>query len=290
MRADANSRLRPWTAAVAVAAIITAGAVARAQSFEVASIRLSTLPRQDPGLLGADVEADLIRAVVRGQNGRFRTTGSTVHALVQGAYAVRKDEIEGGPSWIREDRYAIDARGPGTATEAEMRAMLQALLADRFGLVLRRRTINRPVYELVVAAGGPRITPMQDGDCLTSAKGPIAMNLDKPVFFCGGIRRMVYKLPPDRADRIEAGGVTMAMLADVLADDVGRRVIDRTGLTTTFNLLIDFAPMGSVAPGTVSSTPNIFTVVQEQLGLRLQSTTAPVDVLVIEQVERPSEN
>ena len=260
------------------------------QSFEVASIRLNTLPRPPQGPIDASLESEMLRVVMRGQNGRFRTTGSTVQSLIQAAYEVRKDDIEGGPSWVRADRYAIEARGPANATADAMRASLRALLTDRFGLTLRRETRRQPVYELVVAGGGPKVTPMKDGDCITEAKGPIGMSLDNPVFFCGGMRRMVFRLPPDRADRIEAGAMTMARLTEILADDVARTVIDKTGITAPFNLLLDFAPMGSVTPGTASSTPTIFTALQEQLGLRLQSSTGPVDVLVIERVERPSEN
>jgi uncharacterized protein (TIGR03435 family) len=102
---------------------------------------------------------------------------------------------------------------------------------------------------------------------------------------------MVVKLPPDRSDRIEAGGMSMSWLIDFIAEDVGRPVLDKTGFTEPFNVLLDFAPLrvGGVEP-TPSSAPTIFTAVEEQLGLRLRSTSGPVEVLVIERIERPTEN
>jgi len=196
------------------------------------------------------------------RKGRFRTPRISLHVLIQLAYDVKGFQIEGEPSWGRSVRFEIEARAAGTPTADEVRAMFRSLLADRFRLILRREARTLPVYELVPAQRGLKITPLKDGDCITlNAKmGPIPMDLAKPTYICGGARRKVLTLPPERTDRIEAGGIAMSWLVDMLSNDVGRTVIDRTGFTDRFNLLLDFAPHRDLAVDSgVSSAPMIFT-------------------------------
>ena len=227
------------------------------------------------------------------RKGRLSTRGLSVRALIQLAYHVKDFRIEGGPSWVRSERFAIEARAAGPATADEVRAMLRSLLAERFRLRLRREVRTMPVYELVPARSGIKITPLKDGDCITlnEKTPPIPMDLSKPTYICGGIRRKVVTLPPDRSDRIEVGGIAMSRLIDVLSDELDRTIIDRTGFTERFNLLLDFAPPRDFAgDAAASSAPTIFTALEEQLGLRLRATSGPVDVAVIDHVERPTEN
>ena len=258
--------------------------------FEVASIR----PSQQNGVRGP-IEGSMERTFARGtlvaaaRNGRFRTAGMHLRLLIQLAYDVEHFQVAGGPSWVGSDRYAIEATAGGTAPLDQLRAMLKSLLADRFALTLRRETRQLPVYELVVASEGLKIVPMKEGECITP-KSPVAMDLAKPVYFCGGMRRKVVTLPPDRADRIEAGGISMSQLLEVISEDLGRIVVDKTGFSAPFNLLLDFAPLRDREPGPPSSAPTISTALREQLGLQLRSTTGPVDVLVIDDVARPSPN
>jgi uncharacterized protein (TIGR03435 family) len=146
-----------------------------------------------------------------------------------------------------------------------------------------------PVYELAVAGEGLKIVPMKEGECITP-KAPVAMDLAKPVYFCGGMRRKVVSMPPDRADRIEAGGIPMSDLVEIVSEDLGRIVIDKTDFSARFNLLLDFAPLRDREPGPPSSAPTISTALREQLGLQLRSSTGPVDVFVIDDVSRPSPN
>ncbi|HET9467053.1 MAG TPA: TIGR03435 family protein [Vicinamibacterales bacterium] len=263
--------------------------------FEVASVRpvLKDNPRR--GLIDdfADAEMAKIGLMQTAQKGRFRTSGFSVHTLIQLAYDVKGFQIDGGPSWVRSDRFEIEARTAGPASAGEVRGMFRSLLADRFRLMVRLEARTMPVYELVAARGGLKIAPLKDGECITlnEKMRPIPMDLAKPTYICGGVRRKVVTLPPERMDRIEAGGIAMSWLVDMLADDVGRTVIDRTGFTEPFNLLLDFAPHRDLAVDSgASSAPTIFTAIEEQLGLRLRATTGPVDVVVIERVERPSEN
>jgi uncharacterized protein (TIGR03435 family) len=205
-----------------------------------------------------------------------------VSVLIQIAYNVKDFQLDGGPSWVRSDRYEVDARADGPSTFEQMRPMLQSLLADRFKLTLRRETRQLPVYDLRPDRGGLKIMPMKEGGCLPAGQAiPFG-----PLNTCGGVRRQ-------RAhDRhvLEAIGIPMTKLVELLSDDVGRVVIDNTGFTNLFSVRLEFAPVAlQVAPAD-SSVPPLFDALQEQLGLRLEPGRAPVEVLVIDRVERPSPN
>lgn len=279
---------------VAVSTQVKSEVVQTAPEFEVASVRPAPQDNRRRGLIDDFVDAEMPKMVLaEARKGRFSTRGLSVYALIQVAYDVKDFRIEGGPSWARSERFAIEARAAGSTTADEVRAMLRSLLADRFRLVLRREARTMPVYELVPARNGLKITPLQDGDCITlnDKTPPVPMDLAKPIYICGGMRRKVVTLPPERSDRIEVGGILMSRLIDVLSDELDRTIIDRTGFAERFNLLLDFAPPRDFAvDAAVSSTPTIFTALEEQLGLRLQATSGPVDVVVIERVERPTEN
>jgi uncharacterized protein (TIGR03435 family) len=207
------------------------------------------------------------------------------------AYDVMPVQILGGPSWVRSERFAIEAVVAGPVKVDQVRAMLQWLLAERFKLVLYREVVTTSVYELIPVSSGLKITPLKEGDCipLNGLSGPISMDPAKPVYICDGYRRKIMTMPPDRTDRIEVGGITMARLVEILSDDLGRPIIDRTGFTERFNLLLDFAPHQDLAVA-ASSGPTIFAAVEEQLGLRLRSAIGPVDAIVIKDVDRPSPN
>ena len=301
------TRCRRWALAVAVAAAVggpVAGGALTAQSqvvvppaglaFEIASVTPSR-PYPGVGPSGLAMEVWALKAGLSGpQDGKAIRVGGPLHSLIQAAYNVTRFKVEGGPSWVRSDRYAIEARAAGNATEEEMRGMVQSLLADRFKLTLLRETRTLPVYELVVADAGFKITPMKEGDCI--AKQQLRwdlIDLEAPLYVCGGPRRRVLSQWPEtrprpqwpRVHRIEAGGISISTLIDFISGDVDRVVIDQTGFSGPFNLVLDFAP----ATDPESAGPTIFAAVEEQLGLRLQPASAPVDVLIIDHVERPSD-
>lgn len=301
------TRCRRWALAVAVAAAVggpVAGGALTAQSqvvvppdglaFEIASVTPSR-PYPGVGPSGLAMEVWALKAGLSGpQDGRSIRVGGPLRSLIQAAYNVTRFQVEGGPSWVRSDRYAIEARAAGNATEEEMRGMVQSLLADRFKLTLLRETRTLPVYELVVADAGFKITPMKEGDCI--AKQQLRwdlIDLEAPLYVCGGPRRRVLSQWPEtrprpqwpRVHRIEAGGISISTLIDFISGDVDRVVIDQTGFSGPFNLVLDFAP----AADPESAGPTIFAAVEEQLGLRLQPASAPVDVLIIDHVERPSD-
>jgi uncharacterized protein (TIGR03435 family) len=261
---------------------LTACEYANAQSspaFEVASIKRE---------LSSEVPTG-IRPI--GPGGQFRAVMS-VHDLVRVAYgaplALLDSQVVGGPGWIKADRFDITAKIGGQPTDfsngppAQLLDMVRTLLADRFMLRTRRETRRLPVYDLVLEDGatrGPRLQPA-DGTCVATPAGP---SESRPS--CGFTRAA--------PGRLTARGMTLDVFAGALSAraEVERVVRNRTGLLEKFDLDLEYTP-GLAAPGdpAADSRPTLFTAIREQLGLRLQPATGPVEVIVIEHVERPSED
>jgi len=193
--------------------------------------------------------------------GRFTATNDSLKQLLQLAFDVKDFQIVGGPGWLGTARYDIVATTgkPGDVGDAELRPLLQSLLVDRFVLRFHRETRESTVYALVVAKNGPKLTGHTgDGD---SSSGTSS----------GSMR---------------ASKVTMAMLASRLERQLGRTVTDHTGLTGEYDFKLTWTPdQNADATG-----PSIFTALQEQLGLKLDSAKGPVEIIVIDSVEKPSEN
>ncbi len=253
-------------------------------SFEVASIRQN---RSEDG-----------RFKIQLPPGRFVATDVSVHFLIEWAYNVKDYQISGGPKWVTAEKYDVDAKMEDTpATETKVlnldqlaeqrRLMLQSLLSDRFKLKLIQQTKELPVYVLVIAKNGPKLQESKAGE--THPNG----QLGGP-----GMMRM-------QRGQLTGQGLPISNLVRLLSEQLGRTVLDRTGLTGDYDFTLQWAPEGSAPlamvpeggrPETVrtplpeSSGPSIFTAVQEQLGLKLKPQRGPVETLVIEQVERPSEN
>jgi uncharacterized protein (TIGR03435 family) len=263
--------------------------------FDVASIKLNVSDGQPPL---NPVVMTFLRSVAHSQsNGRFtmRGMGATpVSVLIQAAYDVKEFQILGAPAWSNSDRYDVDARAGEAATFDRMRPMLRSLLADRFALMLRRETRQLPVYELVPARDGLKIAPMKEGGCVGKAQAKPFAALD----ICGGMRRQIVSLTPERRDLIEAVGVPMPTLIEFLSDEVGRVVIDKTGFTDLFSFRLEFGSTlaagflpNADSPAALNSPGlSIFTAVEEQLGVRLRSVIGRAEVLVIDRLERPSPN
>jgi uncharacterized protein (TIGR03435 family) len=296
MSAATTARSASLTLTVAAIAAVTIATVA--QTFEVASIKLNKARRGPLTSLEASVY-ELPMAVMPG--GRFRLTAVPTRTLIQLAYGVREFQIIGEPSWVSDERYDVDAKAEGIPSSDQMRSMLQALLADRFKLAVRRETRTGRVYDLVPARGGLKITPTPPGGCYDprSPSGPPPV-FGGPLVQCDGWRRRILTPPPDRQDRIEAVAVRMATLVDFVIDDVSRPVLDKTGFEQPFNFVLEFTPNVAVSdyrgPSTLpdagpSAAPvPISTALQEQLGIQLRSTEAPVETIVIDRIERPSQN
>lgn len=221
----------------------------------------------------------------------FRTTNFSLLSLIVSAYNVRQDMVSGGPSWIGTARFDVEAKvaGPDVDTMKKLtpeqrRSMFQALLADRFQLKLHTETKTLPVYELVVARGGPKLQ--------ASAPEPPPEPDAKPDA-APKARSMIRMSPGElTGERLPMSNI-VAQLANVLH----RTVIDKTGLTGRYELSLKWTPeeiamkAGAGAGDTGAETgPDIFTAVQEQLGLRLVSAKGQVDTLVVDHAEMPAEN
>jgi bla regulator protein blaR1 len=216
----------------------------------------------------------------------YRTENATAMQLLTFAYQVHEYQITGAPRWATSDRFDVNFTpdrkeanpGPGMAMVQagawmdRNRQRMQAVLRDRFGLVLRAETHELPVYALVLAKGGPKLSPPSD--------------LPGPVFgFSGGVS----------GPRITARNATIKMLTNSLSQQLDRTVIDDTGLSGQYDFTLEWTPDPPVLTSSnehavAPSGPSIFTALTEQLGLRLESRKGPVPVYVIEKIERPGEN
>ncbi len=206
--------------------------------------------------------------------------------------------IEGGPAWINSARYQINAKAESDASRQMMEGpMMQALLEDRFKLKIRRKTREIPVYALTVAKGGPKLRPHAEGSCTVYDPNNLPLRPPNGSTTDCGMGWLRIKGPNLTFD---PRGVTMAAFAQQLQLD--RPVVDRTGIKGLFDIHLEFAlddttrgtlphadEPGAVLPDPAGGTP-IFTAVQEQLGLKLERAKGPQDFLVIDSVERPSEN
>jgi uncharacterized protein (TIGR03435 family) len=184
----------------------------------------------------------------------LETMGS-LHAFIKQAYGVEDVQISGGPNWIDGELFEIHAKASGPVSQAQLKLMLQSLLAERFKLAIRTETRQLPVYSLGLAKGGPKLEQADRNVGLTTGR------------------------------TLLRGTADMAQLANLLTATLGRTVLDNTGLKGSYKFALTWAPDDPTADG-----PSIFTAIQEQLGLKLESTKGPVQVLVIEHAEKPSEN
>jgi uncharacterized protein (TIGR03435 family) len=196
----------------------------------------------------------------------------------------RRMQLFGGPDWAKTETWDIDAHG-GEASVAQMYGpMLRKLLEERFQLKILRDTRQLPVYILTVAKGGPKLSATKEGSCV-----PLDLNHMQPPA-PGSVRCGSGSVRGNAARTIvDSHGQTLtALAAQGFRADLDRPVIDQTGLTGMFDIHLEFARDG--APAGDLSAPSLFTAVQEQLGLKLTPDKGPVEVLVIDHLERPSEN
>ena len=252
--------------------------------FEVASIQInkSGEPRVSGGFQ---------------PGGRYKVTNYTLRALIAAAFLrpqVNPDFlIAGGPSWLDSEHFDVEAKAASEfpaapdGPTAPRRVMVQALLAERFKLAVHHESRNRSIYALTMARPDDRMGPKLRPSVLDCAAAPPAAGAPA--------------VPPACTVRVGPGsvhgsGVTLAQLLNLLPRFVDRVVVDRTGLDGRFDLELDWTPAAGewVAPpiagtGTpMADGPSLFTALQEQLGLKLTSTTGPVDVLVIDRAELPT--
>ena len=191
--------------------------------------------------------------------------------VISWAYGVQNSQLTGGPDWINGARFDFLAKAEGNPTTEQMRVMLRGLLVDRFNLAVHTDTREMPVYSLSRARGdgklGPQLAISADTKCGAPADGEV------------GQRRCEFDVRPAK---VHGHGVPLELLITTLAGFTARPVVNRTGLD---------APMDfDLTWGLDANGPSIFTAVEEQLGLKLEPTRAPVGILVIDRAEKSRED
>jgi bla regulator protein blaR1 len=260
-------------------------------TFDVASVRLNK-------------SGDGATTLGFQQGGRFKAVNETVWRLIGEAYAMPQQlprfRIIGGPQWIDADRFDVEAVTQQTTTTEQGRLMLRSLLTERFKLAVHTETRDLPVFSLVkVRTEGPLGPQLHASavDCATLGSKP-------PPTTSGQARPCVLRFG---LGQLSAEGMTASQLAAGLSRYVNRVVVDRSGLAGGFDWdlhwtpdqLRDLKPSGDAPPGALPQVngvpfdpngPSIFTALQEQLGLKLDAQRGPVEVVVIDHVERPTED
>jgi bla regulator protein BlaR1 len=247
-------------------------------AFEVASIK-----ENHSGRLGTDG--------FQVAHGALTIRNVSLKMLVQASYHVQGAQIVGGPSWLTTDRYDLLAKGKAEATNQQVYSMLQPLLAERFKLAVHNETRELPIYSLEVVKTGTKLAKRGDGDCAAISVTATAQ------LECGAVGTV---------GNLQGGfmmgrRISVRAIATALSSILDRSVVDKTGLSGTYDLNLSWAEAGAQRPVPENGEqtrpadaselpPSIFTAVQERLGLRLVSTKGPVEVLVIDHAEKPSEN
>jgi uncharacterized protein (TIGR03435 family) len=230
-------------------------------------------------------------------------TNVTLRDLIRVAYGLQPAQIAGGPDWLASDRFDIDAKAAADARPSPL--MLQRLLADRFGLAIRRETRELPAYSLEVArsdrAIGRNLRPSQI-DCQALLDEPAGTRSAPPV---PGGQRQDCDAFNGAMPRMVGGGVTMKQLADSLARQVRTVVVDHTRLAGGYDFELQWRPefVEAPPPGAIQTGPprvngvdvdpnwpDLFTALREQLGLKLESSREAIPVVVVESASRPMPN
>ena len=192
--------------------------------------------------------------------------------LIESVYRLRNYQLIGAPSWVDNERWDIDAKANGAIPRNQMMPMLGTLLADRFNLKVHRETRELPIYRLVIAKGGVKLTEIKDGEPRTHTPGI-----------------------SNRPSHLTGWASPIAQLVDFLSGSyLNQPIVDATGLTGKYDFDLKwtadetqaYARDEAAEPG----GPSLFAAIQEQLGLKLEPAKGPVEVIVIDHVEHPTEN
>ncbi len=310
----------------AVAAIITFGLVPATPSCAQSPIQNSTA---NPPTYEFDVatfkpsqstdsrSGQILAAVgMHFSEDSFRTRNIQLRLLIQWSYGLLgrvDDVVSGGPKWLDSDQYDITAKMDSSVAdqlkklrpdqrELAQQQMLQALLADRLKLKIHRETTAFPVYALTIAKNGSKLHQAKPGDTYDKAAFQYADKFADGDNKAGNMFRVGGRDPDGHLTMTIYGfGISMPALARQLYSEVGLTVQDRTGLKGTYDFTLKYTfSMGNASPGASDGQPvpaasdpsdvSIFSAIQQQLGLKLDSTKGPVEIVVIDHVERPSGN
>lgn len=245
-----------WIMRAAVALLIPVAAHTQQQpsarvEFEVVSVKPG-----DPASRGSSSGSP---------PGRLTMRNTTLKNLVMSAYGLNEFQITGGPAWMDSAKFNIDAKLPEGAPQSQMPLMLQTMLADRFNMASHRESRIFRHFALTVANGGPKLRKASAGDH-------------------GGV------VTSQSSNQITGWGRPISDLAGMLISVVGAPVVDQTELKGQYDFDIKFAPLAGASNSADDALPDVFTVLQKQLGLKLEAIKGPVEVLVIDRAERPTGN
>lgn len=239
----------------------------------------------------------------RAPGGRIDLNNMPLKEMITIAWQIQPFQVSGGPPWLDSARFDVSAKPENNSKQSDILLMIQALLEDRFQLKIHRETKELSTYVLVMAKKdgklGPRLTQSKEGSCtpFDPSKPLTPPEPGKlPTPGCGGMRMGPSSLT--------ASSTPIERLIPTLSRLLGRTVVDKTGLTGNFDINLEWAPDDSQAlqlppdapkpppsDGAAGATgPSIFTALQEQLGLKLESQKGPVEIFVIDHAEKPSEN
>lgn len=239
---------------LAAGSLILRGQKSPSKEFEVASIKPSAPQPAGQMDMGMSIDKNI-----------FRATGMTLKFLIEQAYDVRDFQVTGGPSWINSEQYDVNAKIEGEATPEQMRPMMQALLADRCKLQVHKDKKEMACYALMIGKSGSKLkTPEVDAEG-KHKNGRMSM----------------------ARGRFDGDGLPVTAIAHAVEQVLGRAVVDKTGLNGLYDFTLQWTPDEAHTDGEGAS---LFTALQEQLGLKLESTRAPVEILIVDRVERPTEN
>lgn len=224
--------------------------------------------------------------------GRLSTRTAPLRLLIQNAYGVQSFQISGGPDWMDSSGFDIEATAAGNPARAQVWLMLRSLLEDRFALKVHRETQVRPVYDLTAAKGGLKLAKATEGECVSTPPAPG----QRPPGPCG---YATVAFEPAAGLDVEGRQVGIAELIQTLAGILQRPIVDKTGFAGKFDVTLRFAYEADVTVGVAdpwrgaadgSGNAPIVAGLQQQLGLKLDASKGPVEVLVVDRAERPTQN
>ena len=274
------ARLGPLLVGLAAVTPLVLAAQSDSPRFEVASIKPSPADALGGMMFSGPAPAE------------FSIRNAPLLSIIMVAYGRRDYQLVGSPDWTQSERYDIRAKYPNPDARRQWTAMLRALLEDRFRLRTHVETREAPVYALVMARGDKRFGPQ-----LQKTPRDCAVYLAE--LAKAGSSRVVNQGDPcaagvygdGRGRNMWASGRTMAQIAAMLSGVTDRDVVDRTGLTGEFDVRLNWQPDAGIrsTPGQPGDGGvSLFTALQEQLGLKFESSRGPVEMLVIDSVERPT--
>jgi len=214
----------------------------------------------------------------------YTAMGVSLLQMIHEAYGIYEpNRLSGGPAWIGASKFDLEAKMDDAdvsvyrnLTLEQRHQMLQALLADRFKLVIHHEFKEFPSYALMIAKGGPKLQTVTDEQTMPY----------------GDIKGITGLVTQSRRGLLAVQGFSMEGLASLLSgyDDVGRKVVDKTGLKGTYTFTLRWSPSGTLITASDASGPSIFTAIQEELGLKLEPSRTMLDTIVIDHAEKPTAN